>query len=64
MGNPNPWKLVIYAHDCEPCDMCEEPLCPLCDGEHYADCDCPGPSSDGYEYKGEDGVEYARRIDD
>lgn len=55
------WLRVVYAHECPPCDMCEEPVCMKCE-MHYAECDCPGPyQHDEYEYKGFDGAEYARR---
>ena len=39
------WRPVITAGDCEPCDCCGELACPVC-ADHYADCDCPGPSQD------------------
>jgi len=56
------WQLVVYADDCEPCDMCGEPVCPFCE-EHYAECDCPGPTQDDeYEYRTLHGREYARRL--
>lgn len=62
--NGNNWQRVLYAHDCEPCDMCEEPVCAKCE-MHYADCDCPGPhQEDVFEYRDFGGVEYARRLDD
>ena len=48
------WKKVIHAHDCSECEMCGEPVCPVCE-THYSDCDCPGPTQD-YEYKEIDGV--------
>jgi len=45
------WQKVVFSDDCEPCDMCEEPICPVCE-DHYADCECPGPmQEDMYEYK-------------
>lgn len=52
------WKKVVHACDCEPCAMCEEPVCPVCT-EHYADCECPGPTQDDeYEYRdGPNGME-------
>lgn len=59
------WQKVIFAHDCEPCDACGEPVCPQCDGLHYWECPCPGPHEDDiYEYKEVDGVLYARLRDD
>ena len=58
------WAKVVYKHDCFPCKSCEEPICPKCQ-VHYAECNCPGPSQDDeYEYKGFNGIEYARRIYD
>ena len=36
---------VVFAHDCEPCEMCGEPVCAKCN-DHYADCECPGPHSE------------------
>ena len=45
------WKKVIFASDCKPCEMCGDPICPVCD-EHYDCCGCPGPTQDDeYEYK-------------
>ena len=56
------WKKVVFASDCKPCEMCEEPVCPVCD-VHYAECGCPGPTQDDeYEYKEEGDVMYARAI--
>ena len=37
--------VVVYADDCFACPMCGEPICPICK-EHYAECECPGPSSE------------------
>jgi hypothetical protein len=45
-------KEVIFASDCEPCECCGEPVCPVC-LDHYAECDCPGPDSE--EDEDEDG---------
>lgn len=54
------WVRVRFASDCKPCECCGEPLCEGC-MEHYADCDCPGPTQDDeYEYKEVHGVMYAR----
>ena len=57
------WIKVVYAFECPPCEMCGEPVCPNCD-EHYAECECPGPTQDDiYEYKkGDDGELYARKL--
>lgn len=58
------WQRVVFAGDCEECFMCGEPICCEC-LDHYADCPCPGPTQDDeYEYKTDDGLLYARRIDD
>ena len=38
-------RRIVYAHECEPCPLCGEPVCPVCH-EHYADCSCPGPHSE------------------
>lgn len=56
------WKRVSFAADCEGYD--EETgelgdICSVCGGE-YAECDCPGPTQDGYEYAEIDGELYAR----
>lgn len=52
-------KKVVFAYDCEPCEMCGEPVCPECH-VHYADCECPGPHQDDlFEYSEIDGVLFA-----
>lgn len=54
------WKRVKLAAECYPCEACDEPVCNTC-GEHYVDCDCPGPSQDDlYEYTIINEVLYAR----
>lgn len=55
------WQLVVCAADCAPCFDCDEPVCPVC-SEHYADCECPGPTQDDeYEYRFDSaGVLWAR----
>jgi hypothetical protein len=35
---------IVYAHECSPCPMCGELICPVCD-DHYYECSCPGPHS-------------------
>jgi hypothetical protein len=50
------WQRVIFAADCD-----EEGCCPEC-GIDYAECPCPGPTMDEYEYCEVDGVMWARRI--
>lgn len=61
--NTNPWQKVVHAHDCTECEMCGEPVCPTCT-EHYADCECPGPTQDDeFEYRdATDGTLEARRL--
>lgn len=58
------WLKVVMAGDCDECQDCGEPVCPECD-EHYADCDCPGPTQDDiYEYRTtEAGELQARELD-
>ena len=58
----HPWQRVVFADECLPCLMCVEPVCQECD-DHYADCECPGPTQDGYEYKEKKGVLYARELE-
>ena len=53
------WFAVVSAGDCIPCGDCGEPMCPVCD-IHYADCQCPGPTMDGYEYRRFRGMLFAR----
>lgn len=57
------WKKVVFADECNPCECCGEPFCSVCQ-DHYADCDCPGPTQDEIEYKEEKGVLYGREIDE
>jgi hypothetical protein len=56
------WKLVVFADMCEPCDCCGEPICHVCD-EHYAECDCPGPTQDGIIYEEFGNALYGREED-
>lgn len=57
------WVRVVLAAECQDCPECGEPVCPTCH-DHYADCECPGPTQDGYEYKEHYGVLFARRTGD
>jgi hypothetical protein len=50
-----PWQKVVFAADCD-----EDGNCPVC-GIEYADCDCPGPTMDGYDYVERQGELYARK---
>jgi hypothetical protein len=49
-----PWRQVVFAADCD-----EDGNCPLC-GIDYADCSCPGPTMDEYDYKEKGGQLFAR----
>jgi len=52
------WKRVVFSADCD-----EDGNCPIC-GIDYTECDCPGPTQDGIEYKIIDGILYGRPEDD
>lgn len=52
------WKPVVFSADCD-----EDGNCPHC-GIDYGDCDCPGPTQDGYEYKTIKGKLMARATDE
>ena len=54
---------VVFADELEPCAGCGEPWCEIHD-EHYADCDCLGPSNaedDGWDLEEIGGIIYAVR---
>jgi len=55
---PEGWSLVKYASDCEPCPDCGEPYCND-HAQHYAECDCIGPTMDDATYKRIEGYEFA-----
>lgn len=55
------WVPVIYADQLPGCELCGEPWCDKCK-KHYADCDCPGPHSEDFEFKEVDGVLLARKL--
>ena len=50
------WRRVVFAADCD-----EDGNCPVCEID-YADCGCPGPTQDGFEYDERDGELYARPL--
>lgn len=52
------WQRVVFSADCD-----EDGNCPLC-GIDYAECGCPGPTMDGYEYRWINNVLHARSIED
>lgn len=57
---PPGWQRVSFAADCGHDDDGElGSTCSLC-GHDYAECGCPGPTMDGYEYREFGGVLYAR----
>lgn len=66
MKMPKPrWKKVVFAADClyEDWDEYHEfAVCPKCKTD-YAECGCPGPTQDGYEYKEIKGELWARAIE-
>lgn len=60
------WTKVRTAADCTECAFCEEPFCEICN-DHYADCNCIGPSQEEeFDYKTDsEGVLWAiKRIAD
>jgi hypothetical protein len=61
MSNPNAIK-VVFAADLPECECCGEPFCEK-HAQHFADCECVGPTHDGYIYQEMDGVLYAIPIE-
>jgi len=61
----NGWRLVSFARDCEGYDDETAELgdiCSICGLDYCDECQCPGPTEDGYEYDERDGELYARRV--
>ena len=57
------WKQVSFAGECLGGDENElGDICSLCGLDYCEECECPGPTEDGYEYDERDGVLYARRV--
>jgi hypothetical protein len=55
----NEWVTVSFSSGCD-----EDGNCGIC-GVDYAECECPGPTMEDYEYKfDEGGLMWARRIKD
>ncbi len=54
------WVPVVYADELRECLHCHEKWCRKCE-KHYHECDCVGPTQDGYEYQVVDGVMMARK---
>lgn len=50
------WQLVIFAAECD-----EDGNCPKCRTD-FADCGCPGPTQDGWEYLKHGHFLYARKL--
>lgn len=50
------WQRVVFSADCD-----EDGNCPKC-AVDYANCGCPGPTQEGYEYQEIRGVLWARKI--
>ena len=57
---PKGWSVVRYASDMIECPDCGEPYCQEC-GDHYADCDCIGPTEDDCTRKTINGIEFGCR---
>jgi len=54
------WKRVVHASDCfDELGDREFLECKECKGD-YAECECPGPTMDEWDYQIRDGIEYAR----
>ena len=53
--NDNPWKVVVFAADCD-----EDGNCPNC-AIDYGECSCYGPTEDGLEYEYVNGILMARK---
>jgi hypothetical protein len=57
------WARVSFAADCTgDTDDPDEPgdICSICGLDYCDDCQCPGPTQDGHEYREIDGVLMAR----
>jgi hypothetical protein len=57
---PKGWEQVLSAADMALCPDCGEPFCPK-HREHYADCDCIGPTEDDVTTKEVDGILFGTR---
>jgi len=51
---------VIFADECRDCEFCNDVICSVCK-DHYADCNCIGPTENGVEYMEIDGELYGKR---
>lgn len=43
------YDFVVYADECQPCECCDDLVCTQC-ADHYADCNCLGPTQDGVDF--------------
>lgn len=49
------WTEVVFSADCD-----ADGNCPKCKAD-FAECPCPGPTQDGYQYREVSGVLWARK---
>jgi len=56
---PKEFSNVVFADDLPLCELCEEPFC-VEHGLHYQDCECIGPTQDGFVYREKNGVLFAQ----
>jgi hypothetical protein len=62
-GTPMERIRIVFDGELPDCKCCGKPWCGIC-MEHYADCECVGPSNaedDGWELEDRDGVLYGVR---
>ena len=52
------WRPVVHSCECD-----DDGNCPVC-GIDFAECDCPGPTQDGYEYEDRPDGLFARWVGD
>jgi hypothetical protein len=55
------WKKVVFAGDLPDCEQCDDKWCTM-HHQHFADCECIGPTQDGIMYKEAKGVLYGRKM--
>tara|TARA_R110000772_G_scaffold143235_1_gene252724 strand:- start:5668 stop:6741 length:1074 start_codon:yes stop_codon:yes gene_type:complete len=60
---PDGYSKVVFADQCAPCEFCDDVICPIC-SDHYAECDCIGPTEDGVNYKEILGEVYGKRLEE
>lgn len=52
------WRRVVYSADCD--EDGNRPVCEL----DFGDCECPGPTMEGFEYLEVEGILWARPLPD